>query len=128
MSFYWPESFIGQIALFMAVVILIWGLVVALAPLKLMGLAGFSGLKEESGQSIHIRSMIGGTYAAMSLMALLFDQPMIYRTFGLALIFGFLTRLLWMGTTGSRSIKGGIFLVCQAVAGVFMLLYGLGWA
>ena len=33
MSFYWPESFIGQIALFMAVVILIWGLVVALAPM-----------------------------------------------------------------------------------------------
>ncbi|TCT45015.1 hypothetical protein [Martelella mediterranea] len=128
MSFYWPESFVGQVALFMAILIFLWGLVVALAPLRLLGMAGFSGLKEEGFQSIHIRSLIGGTYAAMSLMALLFDQPMIFRTFGLALIFGFLTRLLWMGTLKSRSIKGGIFLVCQAVAGVFMLLYGLGWA
>ncbi|AJY46097.1 hypothetical protein [Martelella endophytica] len=128
MSFYWPESFVGQIALFMAVVILIWGLIVALAPLRLLGIAGFTGLREEGSASIHIRSLIGGTYAAISLMALLFDQPMIYRTFGLALIFGFLTRLLWMATLKSRSVMGGIFLVCQAVAGVFMLLYGLGWA
>lgn len=128
MSFYWPESFVGQVALFMAVVILIWGLVVALAPLRLMALTGFSGHKVEDGETIHVRSLIGGTYAAMSLMALLFDQPMIYRTFGLALIFGFLTRLLWMATIKSRSIKGGIFLACQAVAGLFMLLYGLGWA
>ena len=128
MSFYWPDSFVGQIALFMAVVILIWGLVVALAPPKLLGVAGFSGLKVEGNESIQVRSLIGGTYAAMSLMALLFDQPMIYRTFGLALIFGFLTRLLWMATLHNRSIKGGIFLVCQAVAGIFMLLYGLGWA
>jgi hypothetical protein len=121
MSFYWPESFVGQVALFMAVVILIWGLIVALAPLRLMALTGFSGHKVEDGETIHVRSLIGGTYAAMSLMALLFDQPMIYRTFGL-------TRLLLMATIKSRSIKGGIFLACQAVAGVFMLLYGLGWA
>ncbi|TPW30831.1 hypothetical protein FJU08_09135 [Martelella alba] len=127
MSLYWPDSFVGQIALFMAIVIFVWGLIVALAPLRMLAMVGFSGLREENIQSVQVRSFIGGAYAGLSLMALLFNQQMVYRTIGLALIFGFLTRLLWMATLKDRSVRGGIFLVLQIVGGVFMLLYGLGW-
>ncbi|MBC7280831.1 DUF4345 family protein [Hoeflea sp.] len=126
MEFYWPSTQGEWLAWSSAVVTVVFGLTLLLAPRLSLRILRLQTAPDHPEALSEARGTMAGFYIGIGLCALLFAQPLIYLALGTGWAFTAFGRIVSVvsdrGLTGYNLVSVAI----EAILAALPLLYGLG--
>lgn len=112
-------------AFIVAVLVMLIGVAIMVAPRPAMGFLGLAPDAAHPEGVSEIRAALGGLWAGLGLAAILLAQPLVYIALGLALAFAVIGRIISIVADGSFGKHCVAATVLEAACAFFPLAYGL---
>ncbi|PYE87975.1 DUF4345 family protein [Phyllobacterium leguminum] len=127
MEFYWPASDGEWLAWVSALLTVLFGLVLFLAPGLSMKLLRLSPLNERPEAFASIRATMAGFHIGLGLSCLIFAQPFLWLALGAAWGFSLFGRLISMMSDKGNTLYNWIAALIEFLLAAAPLLFAFGF-
>lgn len=126
-EFYWPATQGEWLAWSSALVTILFGLLLLLAPRLSLRILRLETAPDHPEAVSEARGTMAGFYLGVGICAMLFAQPLIYLALGAGWAFTAFGRLISMMSDRGLTTYNFISVIIEILLAALPLLYGLGW-